>query len=200
MNGWLFLIPIISAIAGWLFQSLIVSMLFRPQKPIHILGFTFQGFIPKRKIFIAEKLGEAAADFISFDEIEKKVSNPDNFRKILPTIEEHIEHFLRVKLKESMPMIGMLIGDRTINQLKQVFIVELEELFPQVMLQYTGSLIEEFNIREIVKQKVNNISDHSFKTLVYQNIGGELQKLKVYAALFGFIIGLLHLGIIYLTL
>jgi len=174
MNGWLFLIPIISALAGWLFQSLAVWMLFRPKKPIYILGYKFQGIIPKRKFFIAGKLGEAAAGFISFDEIEKKISNPDNFRKILPSVEEHIEHFLRVKLKESMPMIGMLIGDRTINQLKQVFIVELEELFPQVMLQYAGSLKDELNIQDIVKQRINNISDDTVETLIYQNMGGNL--------------------------
>jgi uncharacterized membrane protein YheB (UPF0754 family) len=186
MNNWLFVIPIISAVGGWLFQSLVVSR--------------FLGYFPNRKILIAETLGEAGAGFISFDEIEKKISHPDNFKKILPSVEEHLEHFLRVKLKESMPMIGMLVGERTINQLKQVFIAELEALFPQIMLQYAGSLKEELNIKEIVKQKINNISNESIKSLIYQYIGPEIKKLKLYASFFGFIIGILQLGIIYLTL
>src|SRR4051812_1726304 len=121
MNGWLFLIPIISAFAGWLYQTLVITMLFRPKKHFQILGYKFRGFIPARKHIIAEKIAAAAPGFISFDEIEKKISSSENFKKILPFIEQHIEHFLRVKLKQSMPMIGMLIGDRTINQLKQVF-------------------------------------------------------------------------------
>ena len=186
MNNWLFVIPIISAIGGWLFQGLVVSR--------------FLGYFPNRKLFIAETLGEAATGFISFDEIEKKISHPDNFKKILPYVEEHLEHFLRVKLKETMPMIGMLVGERTINQLKQVFIDELEAIFPHIMLQYAGSLKEELNIKEIVKQKINNISAENIESLVHQNIGPEIRKLKIYAAIFGFIIGILQLGIIYLTL
>jgi len=186
MNNWLFVIPIISAIGGWLFQGLVVSRFLR--------------YFPNRKLFIAETLGEAATGFISFDEIEKKISHPDNFKKILPYVEEHLEHFLRVKLKETMPMIGMLVGERTINQLKQVFIDELEAIFPHIMLQYAGSLKEELNIKEIVKQKINNISTENIKSLVYQYIDPEIRKLKIYAAIFGFIIGILQLGIIYLTL
>ena len=200
MNGWLFLIPIISAVAGWLFQSLALAMLFRPKQPINILGYKFQGFIPKRKSIFAEKMGEAAVDFVSFEGIEKKISSPANLKKILPAIEEHIDHFLRVKLKESMPMIGMLIGDRTINQLKQIFIVELEELFPIIMQQYANTLQEDLNIKDIIIQKIKNVSDDTIESLIYQNMSGELRSLKLYGAFFGFIIGLLQLGIEYLAL
>jgi len=200
MNGWLFLIPIISAVAGWLFQSLALSILFRPKQPINILGYKFQGLVPKRKSIFAEKVGAIAVDFVSFDEIEKKISSPGYLKKILPAIEVHIDHFLRVKLKESMPMIGMLIGDRTINQLKQIFIDELETLFPIIMQQYASTLKEDLDIQEIISQKIKNVSDDTIESLIYQNMGGELRKLKLYGSFFGFVIGLLQLGIVYLSL
>ena len=200
MNGWFFLIPIISAAGGWLFQSLALAMLFRPKQPFNILGYMLQGVVPKRKNSFAEKVGAAAVDFVSFDEIEKKIIDPANLKRILPAIEQHIDHFLRVKLKVSMPMIGMLIGDRTINQLKQVFMDELEALFPIIMQQYAGSLKEDVNIQEIISQKIKNVSDDTIESLIYQNIGSDLRKLKLYGAFFGFIIGLLQLGIVYMAL
>jgi hypothetical protein len=39
-----------------------------------------------------------------------------------------------------MPMIGMFIGEKTINELKAVFITELESLFPVIMKSYLGNL------------------------------------------------------------
>src|SRR6478736_8942852 len=200
MNGWFFLIPIISAAGGWLFQSLALAMLFRPKQPFNILGYMLQGVVPKRKNSFAEKVGAAAVDFVSFDEIEKKIIDPANLKRILPAIEQHIDHFLRVKLKVSMPMIGMLIGDRTINQLKQVFMDELEALFPIIMQQYAGSLKEDLNIQEIISQKIKNASDDTIESLIYQNMGSELRKMKLYGAFFGFIIGLLQLGVVYMAL
>jgi sulfite reductase beta subunit-like hemoprotein len=47
-------------------------------------------------------------------------------------------------------MIGMLIGDKTIAQVKGVFIKELEELFPILMKQYMTSLQHDLDLEKIV--------------------------------------------------
>ena len=127
MNFWIVLVPVISAFIGWFTNWIAIKMLFHPKKPIRFLGLTIHGIFPKRQKQFAEKLGKLVSEeLISFREIEEKIANPDNVKKLMPLVEEHIDHFLRVKLAQQMPVISMFIGDKTINQLKQVFIVELE--------------------------------------------------------------------------
>src|SRR4051812_36198904 len=126
----LILLPVISAFIGWFTNWIAIKMLFHPREPKKILGVTFQGIFPKRQQQFAMKLGKlVSSELLSFADIEQKISDPENVTKLLPVLEAHIDTFLREKLTAEIPMIGMLIGDKTIGQVKGVFIKELEALF-----------------------------------------------------------------------
>ena len=143
----LLLIPIISAFIGWFTNWIAIKMLFHPRVPTKVLGITFHGIFPKRQKQFAEKLGKLVSnELLSFKDIEQKITDPNNIKKIMPHVEGHIDHFLRNKLSEQMPVISMFIGDKTINQLKSVFIAELEILFPTIMHNYMGNLQEELDL------------------------------------------------------
>src|SRR6201992_2471624 len=110
---WLYTIPFISAFIHWLTIWMALKLLFHPRQPKKFLGLNLHGVFPKRQQQIAESLGRSVAqELLSFDDIEKTITNPENVARILPLAEEHIDHFLRVKLKESMPMVAMFIGDK----------------------------------------------------------------------------------------
>ena len=84
MNSWIFLIPIISAFIGWFTNWIAIKMLFHPKEPKKILGITFHGIFPKRQRQFAEKLGIlVSTELISFSEIEEKITNPENIKKLL---------------------------------------------------------------------------------------------------------------------
>ncbi|MGI8634246.1 MAG: DUF445 domain-containing protein, partial [Segetibacter sp.] len=159
MNWVLIFIPFISAFIGWFTNWIAIKMLFHPREPKKILGITFQGIFPKRQQQFALKLGKlVGAELLSFAEIEQKVSDPKNVAKVLPLLETHIDTFLREKLTAEIPMLGMLIGDKTIAQVKGVFIKELEEIFPVLMKQYMISLQNELDLEKIVADKVGQFS------------------------------------------
>ena len=54
----LILIPIISALIGWLTNWVAIRMLFHPRKPILIGNFKLQGLIPRRQPDIAEQAAD----------------------------------------------------------------------------------------------------------------------------------------------
>src|SRR5262245_46222004 len=138
----LFLIPIGSAFSCWLVIKMFFFILFRPHQPTSFLGFKIQGVLPKKQAAIAAGTGKMVAEqFFSLKTIEEKVSDPSILQKIMPMIEEHIDDFLRNKLKKEMPFIGMFVGDKTIESLKKVFITELETLFPNIMRGYASNLM-----------------------------------------------------------
>ncbi|MCW3113084.1 MAG: YheB [Segetibacter sp.] len=191
MNWTLFLIPIISAFIGWFTNWIAIKMLFHPREPKKILGITFQGIFPKRQQQFAMKLGKlVSSELLSFADIEKKISDPDNVSKLLPILETHIDTFLREKLTAEIPMLGMLIGDKTITQVKGVFIKELQELFPLLMKQYMTTLENELDLEKIVIEKVGRFSSNKLEDILNQIMSTEFRFVEIIGAVLGFIIGL----------
>ena len=200
MNYWLFVIPVISAFIGWISNRVAIKMLFHPRHPKKILGVTFHGIFPKRQQQFAEKLGKlVSTEFLSLGDIEQKISNPENLQKVMPMIETHVDDFLRNRLKDEMPVISMFIGDKTIDNLKKLFMQEIEILFPQVMKQYAANLKSELDLEQIVIQKVSKFSSDKLEEVFYQIMSKELRFVKIIGAVIGFIIGLIQIFITQLT-
>jgi len=196
----IYLIPFISAFIGWFTNWIAIKMLFHPREPKIILGIRFQGIFPKRQQQFAEKLGKLVSEeLLSFEDIESKISNPANISKLMPFVEEHIDHFLRVKLPEQMPVISMFIGDKTINQLKEVFITELTELFPAIMKNYMNNLQEDLNLEKIVSQKVAGFSSDKLEQILNAIMAKEFRFVEIIGGVLGFLIGLLQVFLTLLT-
>lgn len=187
----LVLLPIISAFIGWFANRMAIKMLFHPRKPKKILGVTFQGIFPKRQQQFAAKLGKLLSSEL-LSELEQKISDPENVNKILPVLETHIDTFLREKLTAEIPMIGMLIGDKTILQVKRVFLKELQELFPILMKQYMSTLRHDLNLEKIVIAKFGNLTTDKFEDTLNRIVSAEFRFVEIIGAVLGFIIGLLQ--------
>lgn len=196
MNYWLWSIPIISAFIGWVTNWIAIKMLFHPRKPIKILGVTIQGIFPKRQQQFAEKLGQLVGqELLSFKDIEQQITHVDQLQKIYPIIELHIDHFLRNKLKEKIPMIGMFIGDKTINTMKEALLEELQIMMPSMLKNYLQSIKDSIDIEQQVLKKVSNFSMDKLEKILYQLMSKEFKFVEIIGAVLGFIIGVLQVGI-----
>lgn len=189
-----YIIPVLlSAFTGWITTWIAIKMLFHPRRPINILGFKLQGIFPKNQQLIAQKLGQVVSkEFLSFAEIEAKVTNPENLQKLKPEIENHIDTFLKEKLSTVFPMLSMFIGEKTTNQLKAAFLTELESLFPILMKNYMTTLEKDLDLEKIVTEKVAGFSSEKLEDILDQITKKEFQFLEVIGAVFGLLIGLVQ--------
>jgi uncharacterized membrane protein YheB (UPF0754 family) len=183
MNYWLFVIPVISAFLGWLCSWIAGKVL------VHRI-------IPARQQSLAKKIGKTVSAGFSFSDIEKKINDPENVKKILPMVEGHIDDFLRNKLKEKMPVIGMFIGDKTINSLKEIFLKEIEDMFPKVLSHFAGNLQNDFDIETMVTNKINTVSPAQIEKV----LAPALRYLGLVGLITGFIIGAVNAVIVFFTL
>ena len=198
MNHWLFFIPLFTCFAGWFSVWIITRSVFYPKKEVLFLGFRCQSILLKHKAALINNISKFAADQLSFtDALAEKVSNPQALEKIMPLIEEHIDDFLRKKLTEQMPMIGMLIGEKTIIQLKMIFINELKELFPVIITNYIGNLANDFNVEKIIQEKLNNIDTAKLLISLENRLSREFGYARFIGFLIGFLLGIFQLLIIY---
>ncbi len=200
MNYWLILIPLISAFIGWFTNWIAIKMLFHPREPKKILGITFHGIFPKRQKQFAEKLGKlVSTELISFNEIRDKITDPENLSKLMPYVETKIDDFLRRKLSEVFPIISMFIGDSTINQLKGVFMQELESMFPEMIHSYMRNLESQLDLEKIVTEKVYGFSSDKMEIILNQIMSKEFRFVEIIGGVLGLIIGILQVLITLLT-
>ena len=181
MNYWQLLIPIVSAVIGWIGLRIAGSIL-------------VYKIIPSRREELSRIIGKAASDAFSFTEIENKISDPASIKSVMPVVEEHVDDFLRNKLKEKMPVIGMFIGDKTITSLKEVFLKEIEDLFPQVLKRFTGNLQKDINIEAMVAKTITTVSPGQ----IVKALNPTLRFFSIAGAITGFVIGCIDLLTLYL--
>jgi uncharacterized membrane protein YheB (UPF0754 family) len=189
-------IPLISAFIGWFTNWIAIKMLFHPRHPVKVLGITFQGIFPKRQVQFAQKLGKLVSEeLLSFKDIEAKITDGSNLQQVMPLVETHIDNFLRNKLASEMPIISMFIGDKTIEQLKSVFMKELEGLFPVLMTSYMEKLKHELDLEAIVTEKVSNFSSDKLEEILQAIMSKEFRFIEVIGAVLGFLIGIIQVFI-----
>lgn len=192
----IYLIPILGAFTGWFVNRAALWLLFHPVKPVNLGLFTLQGIFPKQQKQLGAQLGKMVAEqFFSFEKIKLKLTDPEKISAIKPYVEEHLEHFLRKKLPETMPMISMFIGDSTINQIKTTLANELDLLFPKLISQYLDNVQNDLDVEAIISAKVAALSSEQLEQGLHRQLGSGLAKMGWACAAIGFIIGLLQLWI-----
>ena len=97
---------------------------------------------------------------IDLTQIIPQLTKNDPFDALKPLINEKLDDFFRHKLSAKLPMISMFIGDKTIEDLKAVFMEELALLFPMLITEFSVHLNKDLHaqwqqkLRKIVQQKI----------------------------------------------
>lgn len=190
----LYFLPIISAFIGWFTNWIAIKMLFHPKEPINILGITLHGIFPKKQKQFAEKLGVLVAnELISFDDISSKINSPDTIQKIIPIVEERVDHFIKTKLTEELPLLSMFIKDKTLENIKKGIVNEVETMFPAMIGQMTANMKQDLDVEKIVVDKVSNFSSDKLEEILVSIMKKEFKFVEIIGGVLGFLIGLLQI-------
>ncbi len=197
MNNLMFwLQPLIAAFTGWFTTWIAIKMLFHPRKPIRFMGITLQGIFPKRQNQVADKIGNMVAmELIHFDDIASRINDPEELQKLTPVIEKHLDDFLKVKLKEKLPVIAMFVTGSTLDKIKEGMLEEINILLPDLISRYTDSLSQKIDIKKMVTQKVANFSSDKLEQILESVMKKEFAFLEIIGGVLGFIIGLIQMGL-----
>jgi hypothetical protein len=163
------LLPLLVACFGWLISWGFIKIIFFPHQSIRLAGRQWQSLFSKK------------AGQISIDQILPELTQGDSFQKLLPFIDAKLDEFFKERLVQKMPIISMFIGDKTIAQLKEVFLEELAQIFPALLSQFTQSTASAF-LLNIETKWSKKIEQYLLKAS---------QKIRIMAFCLGFIWGLI---------
>ena len=165
----LLLLPLLVAGFGWLISWGFIKIIFFPHQSIRMAGRDWQSLFSKK------------AGQISISQILPQLTEGDSFQKLLPFIDAKLDEFFKERLVQKMPVISMFIGDKTITQLKEVFLEELAQIFPDLLSEFTQSSANTFlfNLEAKWSKKIE------------QYLLKASQKIRIMAFCLGFIWGLI---------
>lgn len=163
------LLPLLVACFGWLISWGFIKIIFFPHQSIRLAGRQWQSLFSKK------------AGQISIGQILPQLTEGDSFQKLLPFIDAKLDEFFKERLVQKMPVISMFIGEKTITQLKEVFLEELAQIFPALLSEFTQSTANTFLLNLELKWS-KKLETYLLKAS---------QKLRIMAFCLGFIWGLI---------
>ncbi len=163
------LLPLLVACFGWLISWGFIKIIFFPHQSIRLAGKQWQSLFSKK------------AGQISIGQILPELTQGDSFQKLLPFIDAKLDEFFKERLVQKMPVISMFIGDKTITQLKEVFLEELAQIFPDLLSEFTQSSANTFLLNLEAK----------WSKKIEQYLLKASQKIRIMAFCLGFIWGLI---------
>jgi len=180
------LIPIISGLIGWFTNYIAIKSLFRPYTQRSILGFKFQGLIPKRQKIISERISKIIVDYL--------ISNQDIILKFddkvqLERIKNRLVPILFSKIMDNVPVMFKGMAEPLI---KKVLEKEGSSMIKELGTELNNHMFENIDIKKIIAKR---LMDYDTKNLekIMQNIAKEeFKHIELLGGLIGFILGVLQ--------
>ena len=185
----LLIMILIGGFIGWITNKVAIKLLFRPINPIKILFFKFQGVFPKRKDEMAISLADTIEnELLSKEVIFDKILNKDN----LDEVKTNLKKTLKSKITEIIPsMVKMFMPD--VDKMVESFIEkDGDKLFDEMIDEFQKTGLEKLNIREIVKERIDELDFVEFEKIIFGLMSKELKHIEIIGLFLGALIGVLQ--------
>lgn len=194
----LLLIPVISALIGWITNVLAIRMLFRPYRPVKIplINFTMQGVFPKRQPELAKNLGRVIEEqLFCAEDVACHLSS----QGVIDNLSHSAKDVIKGRIMEKIPgYIPLSIRYGVERIAEDILAKEIPRLTDRLMDRLHETLGEELQIAEIVESKVNNLAIEELESLIMGFAAKELRFVEILGGMLGFLIGCVQLLIAYL--
>lgn len=199
MSYSLLLIPVISALIGWVTNVVAIRMLFRPYRPVKIplVGYTLQGVFPKRRQELAKNLGRVIEEqLLCVDDVVCQISSEG----VMDNLSKSAKQVIKARIMEKIPKILPNSIRRGVEQIvEDILKKEIPRLMGRLIDRMQDTLSQELQVAEIVEGKVNKLEVAELEQLILGIASKELRHVEILGGVLGFFIGCVQLLIAYLS-
>lgn len=197
MDLYLWLIPIIGAVIGWLTNYLAVKMLFHPRRPMRLLFVTLQGVFPKRQAVLATKLGSiVSTELFSAEDVKKALQEGARSDRLREALDKQLDVVIKERLPSAIPMLAMVISPELVRLAKSAFLSELQPMVNSMIDALGNDLDQMLDVHAIVEEKVANFSSDKLEEILFSIMKREFKFIELVGAVLGFCIGLIQVFLV----
>ncbi len=186
--------PLLAGLIGWFTNWLAVKMLFRPRTSKKILGFSFQGVIPKRRGDIAQIVGKTIeSELLTHGDLQAALKKVDVQESLRPILQEKIDLMVKEKIASINPMLMALLPKELLEKIKKTILDEILNTLPQIIDKLGDSFIKSLPISDLVIQNINRFDLERLEKMIVDAADKEFKFIEYLGAVVGVIIGLLQM-------
>ena len=199
-TAYFLLFPAVGALVGWLTNWLAIRMLFRPREPVRIFFWSLQGVIPRRHTQLAVRIAET---------VEKSLLTQDDLEEAMSGVQWHdeVDRMIRRALHErgpggiieKIPGLSRAWKNIILPSLQEVLGREVIRFLDRYRKSFVGRLRDSVDIREIVRNKVQEFEIEALEGLVLDVARKEFAHIQWVGAVTGAFIGIIQGLLLLLT-
>lgn len=194
--GWQWvLLPSVGALIGWLTNFIAIRSLFRPRKPVRVLGlFTLHGVLPRRQMELAKMIGETVErDFLPIQEVLDTLDLQQYSEEIVRAIVTHVDKRLEQNVPDIVPIpVKRLLG----SYVRGIVEKEAPGLVADMFVQMKDRLGTDIQIGDFVREKIEKLDVSGLEALAVRVAKKELRTIEALGGILGFLIGLIQAAIL----
>jgi uncharacterized membrane protein YheB (UPF0754 family) len=186
--------PVIAAAIGYFTNMLAVKMIFRPFAPVRILGFEFQGLIPKRRGEIARRIGQTVSEeLVSVKDVTGFLKKIDFRREIDEIVDRAVEDKLQ-NLQGASELLYRLVPSGVVSALKEMLSEEVHKGTVEFMDRCCSEMEHKLDLRDIVVKKIEAFDLQHLEEIILNIAARELRAIEILGGVLGFIVGILQVA------
>ena len=181
-------LPLAGALIGYVTNTIAVKMIFRPIRPVRILGIRIQGLMGRRQAELAESIGRVVgAHLVQHEDIVRSFEKID-FEKVL---EDVLDKGLTAKVDElkSLPLIGGFLTDDRVADIRKSIVDGIMKHKGTILAQLEEAVEEGLDVQTLVEEKVASFDIEKLESLVLEVARKELRSIEVLGAVLGLFVG-----------
>ncbi len=190
------ILPIITALIGWVTNYVAIKMLFRPRNPINLFGFKIQGMIPKRQMDIAARAAELIESEILSQHIIKNEILKINMEPYILEISNKLVHQGIGMRLQAMPLIGGFINESTLKIFENIMNEEMSKEVVPLAEKIAGECESQLDINYLVKSQIEKLDLINLEQIVRKIAAKEFKTIEYLGGFLGFVVGILQLVIL----
>lgn len=188
------MLPAFGGFVGFFSDWIALQMMFRPQQPVKILGFTFQGLFLKRQ-------KEVAADYA--DLISKQLLTPANmmeelFRgafadRMMELIHKSVKRTIDEQTGVVRPLVVFAVGSQKYIEMKAVIADRIMAQMPETMRHVEKYAGDAMDVRNTLVTRMQDLTPEQFEGMLRPAFKEDEWALITVGAVLGFIVGELQI-------
>jgi uncharacterized membrane protein YheB (UPF0754 family) len=187
--------PLVGAAIGWFTNYLAIKMLFHPREPMRLPGMQLQGLLPRRRMDLADRIGETVAgEILSAREISSLLGKIHWREEVQGIVHSVITRDLIPRRMQLLPGVSIVL-----DQIKVRLTDRILEALAEHMDDIVSRFHDELDLKKMVVDKMARLDLDELETLVFRLADNELRHIELVGAVLGFAVGLVQSILFYLS-
>ncbi len=185
--------PAVGAMVGWITNRIAIRMLFKPRRPVNILGLKIQGVIPRRHGELAMRIAETVHEkLLTSEDLGRAMNDVDWEDEVRSTLNRILNEKGPGSIIGRIPGIAQAWKSVVLPQILDTLSKEINRLIARYRNVFIQKIRDSVDIRNLVAQRVEQFELEALEDMVMNLARKEFAHIEIVGAVTGTVIGIVQ--------